>query len=131
MHRCGLPLCEECGQEVTSHRQECDLLAHNNKVFSVRSAQEAARTYPLVTILRLLLSGRAGQLESHAAARAGTPIWLYVEATVVPVLCQLRHVHEGAPRQRPPRRVHVTCGLQPEAVINKACFQASRYDGRK
>ena len=103
-----MPLWGECGQEVTSHQQECDLLAHNNKVFSVSSAQEAARTYPLVTILRLLLSGRAGQLETHAAARAGTPIWLYVEATVVPVLCQLRA--PGGEQLFSPEAVHGAAG---------------------
>ena len=40
-------------------------------------------------MLRLLLSGKADELESHLARREGTPIWLYVETQVVPVLSRL------------------------------------------
>ena len=61
----------------------------NNKKFMSSGVQDAVKTYTLVTVLRLLLSGKVNELESHLERREGTPIWLYVETSVVPILSRL------------------------------------------
>ena len=36
-----------------------------------------------------VFKGRANEFESHENAREGTPIWMYVEGTIVPILSKL------------------------------------------
>ena len=107
--KCGLPLCQRCEelQDQQDHQEECRLLVENDKTFKLSSKQEAIKWYPMITVLRLLLSGtefggqhcisfhffntgKAELFESHQTKREGTPIWLFVETTIVPFLTQLR-----------------------------------------
>ena len=94
MFRCGLTLCKVCEEKPLLHKAECDIFVANNKKFSGSSVQDAVKTYTLVTVLRLLLSGKVNELESHLERREGTPIWLYVETSVVPVLSRLVDTHK-------------------------------------
>lgn len=84
-----MTLCKDCERDPLFHKAECDIFVANNKKFSSSSVQDAVKTYSLVTVLRLLLSGKVNELESHLQRREGTPIWLYVETSVVPILSRL------------------------------------------
>ena len=55
--RCGLPLCQLCQEDGGLHQAECEALLANSQTFKLTSKEEAIKTYPTVTILRLLLSG--------------------------------------------------------------------------
>ena len=81
---------------MTIHKQECDIFVHNSKRFTISSEQDSVKTYSLITILRLLLTNRVDEFESHSKAREGSPIWMYVESTVVPVLSCLVSPSTGA-----------------------------------
>ena len=44
----------------------------------------------MVTILRLLMQGSWDQFETHSEQRKDSPIWIYNQKFVVPLLSQLR-----------------------------------------
>jgi len=97
---CGLPLCFNCsdkGEDLSSnsgHKSECLLFSQNQIKFSFQSPDDAAKVYSLLTVLKLLMKGTLDQFESHFAQRADSPIWIYNEKFVVPLLSQLR---DGGP----------------------------------
>ena len=93
-YRCGLQLCGKCIQsQLKNHKQECDLFVTNKIKFDCDNEKEAIKSYSIITVLRALLSGKVDEFESHDEAREGTPIWMYVETVVVPVLTQATHGH--------------------------------------
>ena len=77
--------------EPVNHKQECDLFVSNKIKFDCDNEKEAIKSYSIVTVLRALLSGRVDEFESHSSTRDGTPIWMYVETVVVPVLTRVTH----------------------------------------
>lgn len=87
---CGLPLCQKCCNISSLHSEECKLFQENKMRFIIESEKDQIKYYSIVTILRALLSGKVEEFESHQKRRDGTPIWLYVESTVVPVLVNLK-----------------------------------------
>ena len=62
------------------------------RMTNISHEKEAIKSFSIVTVLRALLSGRVDQFESHSETREGTPIWMYVETVVVPVLTQVTSV---------------------------------------
>jgi len=109
--RCGLPICLNCSSkaaEDTTHQQECFLFSQNNIKFNLRSEDEAFKVYSMVTVLRLLLQGSWDQFESHYEERKNSPIWIYNQKFVVPLLSQLRCPDGGI--LFPPDKIHEAAG---------------------
>ena len=116
-----MTLCKACDHDPLLHKAECDIFVANNKKFISSSSQDAVKTYPVVTVLHLLLSGKVDELESHLERREGTPIWLYVETSVVPILSRLLDTNKEP--MFTPELIHKAAG-----VLDTNTFELRRED---
>ena len=58
-----------------------------------------------------IFKGSANEFESHEKAREGTPIWMYVEGTVVPVLRKLMPLSGGDAPMFSSDQIHQAAGV--------------------
>ena len=92
--RCGLPQCLSCSQikeDDSIHLEECSLLTDNQRKFNFKSIDEATKVYSMVTILRLLLLKDWDEFETHSSERTDSPIWLFNNKFVVPLISNLKN----------------------------------------
>ena len=64
----------------------------------------------MVTVLRLLMQGTWDQFETHAEQRTDSPIWIYNQKFVVPLLSQLRAGGPDGELLFPQDRIHEAAG---------------------
>ena len=63
----------------------------NQRKFNFKSVDEATKVYSMVTILRLLLLKDWDEFETHASERTDSPIWLFNNKFVVPLISDLKN----------------------------------------
>ena len=66
--------------------------------------------YSMVTVLRLLMQDTWDQFETHAEQRTDSPIWIYNQKFVVPLLSQLRAGGPDGQLLFPQDRIHEAAG---------------------